>query len=95
MSEDSIVRFAQRMNQLPPYLFGLINKIEMEKRSQGHDVIDLGMGNPIDPTPNKVTEKLCEVAVDPKTHRYPVAGGLEKPQDGKSASTTSANTGWN
>jgi alanine-synthesizing transaminase len=64
------------MDQLPPYLFGMINKMRMEKRSQGHDVIDLGMGNPIDPAPDLVTKKLCEVVQDPKSHRYPVATGL-------------------
>ena len=77
MNNEVTIRFADRMNQLPPYLFGMINKIKMEKRWQGIDVIDLGMGNPMDPTPSKVTEKLCEVAVDPKTHRYTAAGGLK------------------
>ncbi len=76
MSQDSNIRFAGRMDQLPPYLFGLINKMKMEKRWLGDDVIDLGMGNPIDPTPNAVIEKLCEVVQDPKSHRYPIAGGL-------------------
>jgi alanine-synthesizing transaminase len=71
------VRCAERMNQLPPYLFGMINKMKMEKRWAGDDVIDLGMGNPMDPTPPMVTEKLIEVASDPKTHRYPVAGGMK------------------
>ena len=70
------IRFAQRMNQLPPYLFGMINKSKMEKRRGGDDVIDLGMGNPIDPAPTAVSEKLSEVARDPKTHRYPTADGL-------------------
>ena len=65
------------MNQLPPYLFGMINKMKMEKRWDGHDVIDLGMGNPVDPAPGLVTEKLIEVANDPKSHRYPVAGGMK------------------
>ncbi len=78
MSDSFQVRFADRMNQLPPYLFGMINKMKMEKRWQGDDVIDLGMGNPIDPAPGTVTEKLCEVAADPKIHRYPaVAGGMK------------------
>ena len=77
MNNEGTIRFAERMQQLPPYLFGMINTIKMEKRWQGIDVIDLGMGNPMDPTPDRVTEKLCEVAVDPKTHRYPVAGGLK------------------
>ncbi|THB77565.1 MAG: aminotransferase class I/II-fold pyridoxal phosphate-dependent enzyme [Desulfobulbaceae bacterium] len=77
MSESFKVRFAERMGQLPPYLFGMINKMKMEKRWKGDDVIDLGMGNPVDPAPGPVTEKLCEVAADPKSHRYPVAGGMK------------------
>ncbi len=71
------VKFAERMQQLPPYLFGMINKMKMEKRWDGDDVIDLGMGNPIDPAPGLVTEKLIDVANDPKSHRYPVAGGMK------------------
>jgi len=76
MTNNEIIRFSQRMEQLPPYLFGMINRLKMEKRRQGDDVIDLGMGNPIDPAPESVTHKLCEVAQDPKTHRYPAADGL-------------------
>lgn len=77
MSKEFQVKFAERMNQLPPYLFGMINKMKMEKRWKGDDVIDLGMGNPMDPAPDLVTRKLCDVAADPKTHRYPVAGGMK------------------
>ncbi len=77
MEQQVTIRFAERMNQLPPYLFGMINKMKMEKRWKGDDVIDLGMGNPVDPSPGPVTEKLCEVALDPKSHRYPVAGGMK------------------
>lgn len=76
MQEPSHIRFAQRMAQLPPYLFGTINKMRADKRARGDDVIDLGMGNPSDPTPEPVTKKLCEVVQDPKSHRYPVAHGL-------------------
>jgi alanine-synthesizing transaminase len=65
------------MEQLPPYLFGMINQMKSKKRLQGADVIDLGMGNPIDPTPEPIVQKLCEVAQDPKSHRYPVAAGLK------------------
>ncbi len=77
MNQKFEIRFADRMNQLPPYLFGMINKIKMERRWNGDDIIDLGMGNPIDPAPDQVTGKLCDVALDPKTHRYPVAGGMK------------------
>ncbi|MFZ7127294.1 MAG: aminotransferase class I/II-fold pyridoxal phosphate-dependent enzyme [Desulfobacterales bacterium] len=77
MNDIHAIRLAGRMGQLPPYLFGMINKMRMRKRWQGDDVIDLGMGNPADPTPEIVTRKLCEVIEDPKTHRYPVADGLK------------------
>ncbi len=77
MGEESIIRFSNRMNQLPPYLFGMINNMKMEKRRKGYDVIDLGMGNPMDPAPDAVIDKLIEVAKDPKTHRYPESSGMK------------------
>jgi len=75
MDDQGPIKYADRMRQLPPYLFGMINKMKMEKRWHGDDVIDLGMGNPADPTPETVIRKLCEVTADPKTHRYPAAAG--------------------
>lgn len=76
MTTKHEIQFAKRMEQLPPYLFGMINQMKTEKRLNGDDVIDLGMGNPIDPTPEPIVQKLCEVARDPKTHRYPIASGM-------------------
>ena len=76
MEMSPIIRFSERMSHLPPYLFGMINKMKMERRWNGQDVIDLGMGNPVDPAPETVINKLREVTQDPKTHRYPVAGGM-------------------
>ena len=77
MSKKKTIRFASRMDQLPPYLFGMINSMKMEKRRKGDDVIDLGMGNPVDPTSETVIDKLIEVAKDPKTHRYPDSSGMK------------------
>src|SRR5512138_2497251 len=59
-----------RISRLPPYLFGRINKMKYDKRVAGIDIIDLGMGNPTDPTPECVVEKLAEAARDPRNHRY-------------------------
>jgi alanine-synthesizing transaminase len=59
-----------RISRLPPYLFGRINKMKYEKRVAGIDIIDLGMGNPTDPTPACVVDKLKEAATDPRNHRY-------------------------
>jgi alanine-synthesizing transaminase len=65
-----------RIARLPPYLFGRINKMKYDKRVAGIDIIDLGMGNPTDPTPESVIEKLSEAARDPRNHRYSVSNGV-------------------
>ena len=65
-----------RINRLPPYLFGRINKMKYDKRVSGIDIIDLGMGNPTDPTPDCVVEKLKEASIDPRNHRYSVSNGI-------------------
>jgi len=77
MKEESIIKLSNRMDQLPPYLFGMINKMKMEKRRKGDDVIDLGMGNPMDPAPDAVIDKLISTAKDPKSHRYPESSGIK------------------
>ncbi len=61
---------SQRISRLPPYLFGRINALKHKKRQEGVDIIDLGMGNPTDPTPQVVVDKLCEAVRDPRNHRY-------------------------
>jgi len=65
-----------RLQRLPPYLFGRINKMKYDKRVAGVDIIDLGMGNPTDPTPECVVQKLQEAALDPRNHRYSVSNGI-------------------
>src|SRR5438552_2905609 len=57
-----------RIQRLPPYLFGRINKMKYEKRVAGVDIIDLGMGNTTDPTLECVVKKLQEAALDPRNH---------------------------
>src|SRR5438874_9207956 len=65
-----------RIARLPPYLFGRNNKMKYEKRVAGIDIIDLGMGNPTDPTPEPVVKKLAEATRDPRNHRYSVSNGI-------------------
>ena len=66
----------QRITRLPPYLFASLNALKLAKRQQGADIIDLGMGNPADPAPQIVVEKLCEAAKDPRNHRYSASKGI-------------------
>ncbi len=70
------VEYADRVQRLPPYLFGRINNTLYQKRRAGHDVIDLGMGNPSDPPEKLIIEKLCEAADDVRNHGYSKSNGL-------------------
>ena len=70
------IEVSARITRLPPYLFGRINALKAAKRRAGCDVIDLGMGNPIDPSPDFVVDKLAIAARDPHNHRYSASAGL-------------------
>lgn len=65
-----------RLKRLPPYLFGRLKQMTLERRRQGIDVIDLSMGNPDRPTPEHIVDKLCEAARDPRNHRYSASRGI-------------------
>jgi alanine-synthesizing transaminase len=70
------IQVAERVQRLPPYLFGRINALKYQMRRAGRDVIDLGMGNPTDVPDPLIVEKLCEAAHDDRNHRYSVSNGL-------------------
>ena len=65
-----------RIERLPPYIFGEINKLKAKLRKSGKDIIDFGMGNPDMPTPKHIRDKLKEVADKPGTGRYSVSKGI-------------------
>lgn len=65
-----------RMHRLPPYLFGRINALRSSLRRNGVDVIDLAMGNPNDPTPQQIVDKLNEASADKRNQRYSVSQGV-------------------
>jgi len=79
---DSLVRndmppvASARMHRLPPYLFGRINALKSDLRRNDVDVIDLGMGNPNDPTPQVIVDKLAEAAADKRNQRYSASAGV-------------------
>jgi alanine-synthesizing transaminase len=68
----------RRMSRLPPYVFSAVNKIKMEARRSGEDIIDLGMGNPDIPTPKHIVDKLVEAAQKGQNHRYSASMGITK-----------------
>jgi len=75
-SEKYKIPVANRLTRLPPYLFGILNEIKLRKRRAGEDIIDLGMGNPSDPTPKPIVDKLIEAAGDPRNQRYSASKGI-------------------
>ncbi|MBT5831026.1 MAG: aminotransferase class I/II-fold pyridoxal phosphate-dependent enzyme, partial [Candidatus Latescibacteria bacterium] len=67
---------SRRIDRLPPYVFHQVNARKMELRRKGVDIIDLGMGNPDQPTPSHIVDKLVEVARDPSAHGYAPSAGI-------------------
>ena len=67
-----------RINSLPPYVFNTLNQLKSEARTRGDDIIDFGMGNPDQPTPQHIVDKLIETAQRPDTHRYSMSKGIPR-----------------
>ena len=67
-----------RIKRLPPYVFNIVNDLKAKARARGEDIIDFGMGNPDQPAPPHVIEKLIEAAQRPDTHRYSVSRGIPR-----------------
>ena len=68
----------RRMNRLPPYVFATVDKLKMDLRHKGEDIIDLGMGNPDLATPKHIVKKMIEAAGKGKNHRYSASAGIPK-----------------
>ena len=67
-----------RISRLPPYVFNIVNDLKAKARAAGEDIIDFGMGNPDQPTPEHIVNKLLEAAKRPDTHRYSVSKGIPR-----------------
>ncbi|QZH75916.1 MAG: LL-diaminopimelate aminotransferase [Erythrobacter sp.] len=65
-----------RIKRLPPYVIAEVNAMRAAARAEGRDIIDLGMGNPDQPPPQHVIDKLCEVARKPDAHGYSQSKGI-------------------
>jgi len=78
MSNSSPKSDFARINRLPPYVFAIINELKQEARARGEDIIDFGMGNPDQPTPEHIVNKLVDAARRPDTHRYSTSKGVPR-----------------
>jgi len=66
---------AKRISNVPPYLFARIEKTRDRLLAQGKDLIDLGVGDPDQPTPDFILKKFHEAVDDPRNHNYPPYNG--------------------
>ncbi|MFH0912846.1 MAG: LL-diaminopimelate aminotransferase [Candidatus Omnitrophota bacterium] len=69
-------KISKKLEDLPPYLFVEIDRAKRKARQEGRDIIDLGIGDPDQPTPNHIIDKLYQAVCDPSTHRYALDQGL-------------------
>ncbi len=74
----ALIEEFQRIKRLPPYVFNIVNELKAKARARGEDIIDFGMGNPDQPTPQHIVDKLVEAAQRDNTHRYSVSKGIPR-----------------
>ena len=67
-----------RIDRLPPYVFSITGDLKQKARAAGEDIIDFGMGNPDQPTPQHIVDKLIETAQRGDTHRYSQSKGIPR-----------------
>ena len=69
-----------RIQRLPPYVFNVIGDLKKAARARGEDVIDFSMGNPDQPTPQHIVDKMVEVITRnyPAVYRYSVSKGIPR-----------------
>jgi alanine-synthesizing transaminase len=68
----------RRIERLPPYVFNIIGDLKQQARAAGEDIIDFGMGNPDQPTPSHIVDKLVETARRGDTHGYSQSKGIPR-----------------
>jgi len=68
----------QRIERLPPYVFNIIGELKQAARARGEDIIDFGMGNPDQPTPQHIVDKLMDTVRRGDTHRYSQSKGIPR-----------------
>ena len=70
------IELADRVKNLPPYLFATIDKMKQEALAKGVDVIDLSIGDPDIPTPSHIVDAMKSAVEKPEHHRYPSYEGM-------------------
>ncbi|WP_199860652.1 pyridoxal phosphate-dependent aminotransferase [Oceanobacillus damuensis] len=62
--------FSNRLQNLPTQFFATLVKKVAAAIAEGRDVINLGQGNPDQPTPQHIVKAMQEAVENPNTHKY-------------------------
>ncbi len=62
---------AERLKNIPAYLFMQLRDKIRQAEAKGVDLISLAIGDPVEPTPSYIVETLRDAALDPANHQYP------------------------
>src|SRR5205823_1827745 len=69
---------SDRLTSLPTYVFAWLDDLKAAARARGADLIDLGIGNPDQPTPKPIVDAIGAAYADPATHGYPPFRGTDR-----------------
>ncbi|BBU40884.1 pyridoxal phosphate-dependent aminotransferase [Aeribacillus composti] len=72
------MEISERLKKLPTQFFSALVKKVNNAVAEGRDIINLGQGNPDQPTPPHIVKALQTAAEDPKTHKYSPFSGLSE-----------------
>ena len=67
-----------RLSDLPTYVFAWLDELKAAARARGIDLIDLGMGNPDQPTPPAIVDAVAAAYRNPANHGYPPFRGTPR-----------------
>ncbi len=72
------INISERLKKLPPYLFAELDQLKKREIAKGKDIIDLGVGDPDQPTPGYIVEELKKTAGNPANHKYSLSRGMDR-----------------
>jgi len=78
VTQELLMEEFHRISRLPPYVFNIVNELKAKARAAGEDIIDFGMGNPDQPTPKHIVDKMVEATKRSDTHRYSMSKGIPR-----------------
>ncbi|MFB7158431.1 pyridoxal phosphate-dependent aminotransferase [Lysinibacillus sp. NPDC056232] len=70
------MEFSKKLQQLPTQFFAALVQKVNTALAEGRDVINLGQGNPDQPTPSHIIKALQEAAENPQNHKYSPFRGI-------------------